>query len=168
MARIFLKEQLSKVLSELTFTERHLEEILPILGNHVMSYIPSFSGEIDISLLNEYLLKHRNVYVPQNQSDGLHVKKVVTLKPYHLDDHNTNNPFASKNASIYDIDTIILPCVGVDLTFHRLGRGKAHYDQFLKNVGQQVKKIVIIHKSQILDNLQIDPWDQPVDHIFVI
>lgn len=62
-----------------------------------------------------------------------------------------------------EIDLIFVPGIAFDRDGNRIGFGKGIYDRLLKN--QSAKKIAICFDCQVIDKIEKDPWDQPLDMI---
>lgn len=59
---------------------------------------------------------------------------------------------------------ILAPCLAVDLSGVRLGRGKGFYDSFFRSY-PSATKIVVCHDFQIFKKLPKDPWDMATTFI---
>ncbi len=62
---------------------------------------------------------------------------------------------------------IVVPGVGYDLRGVRLGRGRGFYDRALadlRSVGE-VTVVALAFECQVVAELPVDPWDEPVDWI---
>ncbi|MFZ4773271.1 MAG: 5-formyltetrahydrofolate cyclo-ligase [Chlamydiia bacterium] len=162
--RLEIQKQLKKRTHFQIDSNRLLARILPFLGKNVLSYFP-ISLEPDISPLNRSLFKAGRLFFPKIEETGLVVEKVIELDPLHLDLHDTHLPHAFEPANLDEIDTVILPLVAADLQLNRLGRGKGHYDRLLTN--RAISKIAILFECQLVAAIPIDPWDQPLDKIFI-
>ena len=81
------------------------------------------------------------------------------------------DPGRSRLIEIAEIDVVLTPGVGFDpVTFARLGRGKGHYDRFLKKLREvqredghpPAKVLGIAYHSQLV-SIPTEPHDQPMD-----
>jgi 5-formyltetrahydrofolate cyclo-ligase len=59
------------------------------------------------------------------------------------------------------IDVIVVPGVAFDRQNNRMGRGKAFYDKFLRNI--TAKKIGVCFGFQLFGNVPTDPFDVKMD-----
>ena len=62
------------------------------------------------------------------------------------------------------IDVALVPGVAFDLNLHRLGYGKGYYDRFLA-LNTHMKRVALAFNLQIVDELPINEFDQPMDVI---
>ena len=69
-----------------------------------------------------------------------------------------------RNIGVKKIDLIITPGIAFDTNGNRLGRGKAYYDKFFKNI-KHVHRIGLAFDFQILKNVPIHNHDIPMDKI---
>ena len=63
------------------------------------------------------------------------------------------------------IDLVIIPGVAFDNAGHRVGYGAGYYDRFLKKLKPYVPKIALAFDLQIVDSIDGDEHDIPVDYI---
>lgn len=135
------------------------------MGN-VLSYLP-LEKECNIAQLNKILLSQGRLFLPEIDGDQLQVVKVLDLEPLKESAWNTAICHSSIPKTVNEIQTVLVPCLGVDLSFRRLGRGKGYYDRFLKQLNPKVRRISIVYKEQVCLSLPEDAWDEKVDTIFV-
>jgi methylenetetrahydrofolate dehydrogenase (NADP+) / methenyltetrahydrofolate cyclohydrolase len=62
------------------------------------------------------------------------------------------------------IETMIIPCVAIDMSGNRIGRGKGYYDQKLTN-NSSIIKIALAYDFQIKNKIIADTHDIPIDII---
>ncbi|MBE9011921.1 5-formyltetrahydrofolate cyclo-ligase, partial [Pseudanabaenaceae cyanobacterium LEGE 13415] len=64
--------------------------------------------------------------------------------------------------AIEQVDLILVPCVMCDRHGYRLGYGGGFYDRMLSQSEWQGKTTIgIVFDFAVVDELSIDPWDQP-------
>ena len=56
---------------------------------------------------------------------------------------------------------ILVPGLAFDRRGHRVGYGGGYYDRYLKNYPGL--KVGLCYEACLLDEIEVDPWDQPVD-----
>jgi 5-formyltetrahydrofolate cyclo-ligase len=67
-----------------------------------------------------------------------------------------------------DLALVLLPLLAFDGRGYRLGYGKGMYDRFLKRLAMQGVhpfRAGVAYRQQQLDELPVDPWDEPLDAI---
>ena len=62
-----------------------------------------------------------------------------------------------------EIDAAIIPGSVFDIHGGRLGYGGGYYDRFLLNDAPQAKRIGLAFELQVVDNVPLEPHDQPLD-----
>lgn len=70
-------------------------------------------------------------------------------------------PTGEEFADYASIDVIVVPGVAFDRQNNRMGRGKAFYDKFLRNI--TAKKIGVCFRFQLFSNVPTDPFDVKMD-----
>lgn len=143
-----------------------IDRVIPFLQGNVLSFIP-LKNECDISSLNNFLWKEGRLLLPKIVKDQLEVCKVIELEPFKRSAWGTLTCHKGIPKTAVDVHTVIVPCLGVDLSFNRLGRGKGCYDRFLKSLDARIVRVCIVYKEQLSLALPTDPWDEKVDKIFV-
>lgn len=76
-------------------------------------------------------------------------------------------PQPAADAERVDPDVLIVPLVAADAAGNRLGQGQGHYDRALTGLAR-AKPIVTLGVAwdvQIVDRLDPDPWDVPLDRV---
>ena len=66
------------------------------------------------------------------------------------------------------LDVVLLPLLAFDEKGYRLGYGKGFYDRFLKRLsekGVNPCRIGLSFFQQRVDELPVDPWDEPLDAV---
>jgi 5-formyltetrahydrofolate cyclo-ligase len=65
-----------------------------------------------------------------------------------------------------DVDLMLVPCLGADRRGYRLGYGGGYYDRLLANPAwQSVKTLGVTFGAFLMDRLDMDPWDLPLQEI---
>ena len=70
-------------------------------------------------------------------------------------------------ASAETLDILIVPVVGVDTAFTRLGSGAGWYDRLLARIEPPCRPrlVAFAYDLQVVEHLTREPWDVPVDAI---
>ncbi|MCJ7690971.1 MAG: 5-formyltetrahydrofolate cyclo-ligase [Clostridiaceae bacterium] len=137
---------------------------------NIMLYI-SFNNEVDTHPLATWCLNNgKTVIVPyclQSQ------RKIIPFEINNLTNNLTKSTFGVmepkhnilKEATMLDIDLIIVPGVIFDIHCNRIGFGKGYYDRFLSKKAKTTTTIGIAYDYQIIDRVPTDKYDVPVDFI---
>ncbi len=109
----------------------------------ILSFSP-MGTEIDLSPLNQLLA-----------AEGR-----LCLVPYKLD--------SLIHVPLSEIDCILVPALGFDREFYRLGYGKGFYDRFLAQTGP-IPTIGVGFREQMCEELlPRDSWDIPVKELILV
>lgn len=111
----------------------------------VMLYIP-LRMEVNIYPLIERLRKEgKRVYVPF--MEGTSFRLVKYRLPLKKRKFGIKEPNDSKQYRVKDIDIAIVPIVGVDSTYRRVGFGKGMYDRFFEKQRKYIKQTVFVARE---------------------
>lgn len=127
----------------------------------------SFQSEIDTSLLNAALASQGRLFLPRVEGDSL-IAYQVTDPEKQLIRSSLGvlepNPALCSPISFSQLESILVPGLGFDRKFFRLGYGKGHYDRLLASI--DLPSIGIGFKEQLIEEgLPNDPWDVPVQEL---
>ncbi|MEA1928692.1 MAG: 5-formyltetrahydrofolate cyclo-ligase, partial [Candidatus Auribacterota bacterium] len=70
-----------------------------------------------------------------------------------------------RRLSTGDPDIIIVPGAAFDMGGKRIGMGKAYYDNFLRTVRPDTRKIALAFEKQIIDSIPSESHDVKMDLI---
>ena len=73
------------------------------------------------------------------------------------------DPQKSLRVSAREIDAAIIPGSVFDINGGRLGYGGGYYDRFLVNDAPQAKRVGFAFEMQVIENVPVQPHDQPLD-----
>ncbi len=157
------REKLSK--EEWGFNSKTIENALFSLGGFTdfSSYFVyrSFRGEVDTNGIIARLesLRKTLLYPVTTQDEMYAVKSEGNsfIKDKFGVDVPANYTFFSNP------EVVIVPLVVCDTNCNRIGFGKGFYDRYLTN--KSCLKIGICHDFQVLDKIEAQPWDVPLDII---
>lgn len=76
-------------------------------------------------------------------------------------------PQPTAAAERVDPDAVLVPLVAADGDGNRLGQGQGHYDRALAGLARRkpIRTIGLAWDVQIVDRLDPDPWDVPLDRV---
>ena len=73
------------------------------------------------------------------------------------------DPQKSRRVAAREIDAAIIPGSVFDINGGRLGYGGGYYDRFLVNDAPQAKRVGFAFEMQVIENVPVQPHDQPLD-----
>ncbi|WP_291950728.1 5-formyltetrahydrofolate cyclo-ligase [Campylobacter sp.] len=145
---IFRKIQKNKTNQKIKFQYKKnfliFKEIIKVLkilktSKNILIYIP-LSGEIDIYRFRYILSKKYRIFVPFMQDKSLKIVKLrLALNKKSFGVYEPKNSFLHSH-----IDVAIVPVIGVDKNFKRIGHGKGFYDRFFANLTHKKPKIIFV------------------------
>lgn len=114
-------------------------------AKNIMLYIP-LKMEVNIYPLIKRLRKEKRIlYVPFMEGSSFRlVKYRLPLKKKKFGIQEPNN---SKQYRVKHIDLAIVPIVGVDSTYRRVGFGKGMYDRFFEKQNKDIKQTVFVARE---------------------
>jgi 5-formyltetrahydrofolate cyclo-ligase len=144
--RYLFSKKISSVLKEITRPYKNILLFLPLKNE------PDIKG-----LINSLRREKKNIFVPFMQDLSFKMVKYslpVKKKKFSiLEPHN-------KNKTLQKIDLAIVPVVGIDTDFKRVGFGKGMYDRFFASLGYRPKIVFLqvrpcISKHKLTDSFDI-------------
>ncbi len=123
----------------------------------VMLYIP-LSTEINISDLIKWLRKENvTLLVPFMVGKSFRLVKYrlpLKIKKFSVKEPNNSTKIYKK------IDLSIVPVIGIDKTFRRIGFGKGFYDRFFGKKSAHIKEVLFIGREMCISDKNItDDYD---------
>jgi len=126
------------------FVVKKLEKLIKTYNyKNILLYIPLLS-EVDTMLLIRRIRAKVNIYVPF--MEGVSFKMVKFRKPLFRKKFNIREP-KNSYARVPKIDLAIVPVLGVDGAFQRIGFGKGMYDRFFESL-QSSPQIVFVQLGE--------------------
>ena len=141
--------------------KRVIKKLLALLQSRkpktVMLYIP-LGIEINIlSLIKKLRKEGATLLVPFMEGESFSLVKYrlpLSVKKFGVKEPNRSNTFYKQ------IDIAIVPVIGIDETFRRVGFGKGYYDRFFENHKHKVDTVVFIgRRSCIASTIVTDDYD---------
>ena len=129
----------------------------------VMFYIP-LGSEVNIfPLINELRAKGVQIYVPFMEDKSFRLVKYRL--PLQIKKFGIKEPKFS-NLKIKQIDLAVVPIIGIDKNFKRVGFGKGMYDRFFEKNSKFIKHTVFLQRDLYFCNSIItDSYDISADTI---
>ena len=129
----------------------------------VASYM-SRDGEIDpAELLRE---KSPKVALPVTRAEEP-LRFVIPDGPFELGPFGIRQPTTGRVVQPTEFEVVLVPLVAVDWSGNRLGHGAGYYDRtfaFRRDCDHPVL-IGLAHRFQVVEAIEPNPWDVPVDLI---
>ena len=154
-------------------------------SKQVLCYL-SFQSEVDTKGIIEYAwLLNKSVFCPKIVENEIRFFKISNFDELELhpmgfyeprvdetsiewtQQQSTQYQATHQQATPYQAgeETIaIIPGLGFDLNGNRMGYGGGYYDQFLRK-HPSVIRMGICYEEQILEELSVEEWDQPMQYI---
>ncbi len=131
----------------------------------VMLYVP-LSTEVNLfPLIAKLRRQKRRLYVPF--MEGKSFRLVKYRLPLQTKQFGIQEPKDSKQYRPREIDIAIVPIVGVDVTYRRIGFGKGMYDRFYEKNRKNIKQTVFVARELCYaKEIVTDHYDIEADIIF--
>jgi 5-formyltetrahydrofolate cyclo-ligase len=108
----------------------------------IMLYIPLGSEANVMPLIKRLRQEGRTVYVPYMEGESFRLLKY--RYPLYRKRFGIKEPLYSRQYRPREIDLAIIPVVGMDATYRRLGFGKGMYDRFFEKEHSHIKKVIFV------------------------
>jgi 5,10-methenyltetrahydrofolate synthetase len=123
---------------------------------HVLAWVDTHIGDVDLSRFAFSQMEHRAVYVPQQRHD--HSLEFFELTEQALSQQQSAIDAASMNlvpypAGVAQQTIVLVPGVAFDQYGHRLGRGWASYSRLFQTSLQRALKIGVCWEFQVLPQI---------------
>ncbi len=128
----------------------------------IMLYIP-LKIEINIySLIKQLRMEKITLLVPFMEGKSFRLVKYrlpIKIKKFGVKEPNISSNFYKK------IDLAIVPIIGTDSSFRRVGFGKGFYDRFFEKSGDKIDRVFFIgRRSCICSKVITDNYDVEGDY----
>lgn len=134
----------------------------------ILLYYP-FRSEIDTTIIIRKAIEdNKKVALPKVENNKLDIFLVSDIsKQLERGSYNIMEPIKSfcKKAKFREIDLAVVPGVGFDRKFNRLGYGGGFYDRLLPSLRQNVKIIALCFDVQMVPSIPTSEHDIKVDAI---
>jgi len=141
------------------------KELFDILKNYknILLYISMDNEVYTKQLINKLKIKNKNIFVPFMQDISFKmVKYSLPLKKKKFNIYEPKN----KNKTKQKIDIAVVPIIGIDKNFKRVGFGKGMYDRFFPKLNYKPKIIFTQLYPCMINKSITDEFDITAD-IFI-
>ena len=148
------------------------KKIVEVLYRHIvqsnaetiMLYIP-LKMEVNVYPLIKRLRKEKRVlYVPFMEGTSFRLVKYrlpLKKKKFGIQEPNDSKQYRSKH-----IDIAIVPIVGIDATYRRVGFGKGMYDRFFEKQSKYIEQTIFVARELCYSNeIVTDDHDVKADRV---
>lgn len=104
----------------------------------------------------------KNFFLPRVNGVNLEILPYEKSR-LHLGAFNIEEPEGDDVCDMAGIDMVIVPAVAYDRHGNRVGRGKGYYDRLLRDTA--AIKIGVAYDFQLIDEIDADDHDVPVDYV---
>ena len=132
----------------------------------VMLYLP-LGTEVNLyPLIHRLRREKRMVYVPF--MEGKSFRLVKYRYPLRIKRFGIKEPLNSKQYRKKQIDIAVVPIVGMDASYRRVGFGKGMYDRFFEKEIKNIKKVVFVARKLCYSQTVVtDRYDVRADVVIV-
>jgi 5-formyltetrahydrofolate cyclo-ligase len=143
---------------------------LPEIKNWSTLFIyVNFRSELEtLELINRCLSRGKRVAVPLVDASTVSMIPLLIKDPekdlvpgYY--DIPEPDPHKSVRVAAREIDAAVIPGSVFDIHGGRLGYGGGYYDRFLVNDAPQARRIGLAFEMQVVEDVPVQPHDQPLD-----
>lgn len=128
----------------------------------------SFKSEVFThNFIKNSILNGKNIFIPHIIDKTMHPVELKDFKDLEIGFYNIlSMPEDKIKISKGDeIDLVIVPGLIFGKNMYRIGYGGGYYDKFLSNKEISAYKLGICYDFQVIDEIQNDIYDIPVDKI---
>lgn len=139
--------------------------IKDINAKNIMLYVPMDLEFNTLPLINLLRKEQKKVFVPYMM--GKSFRLVEYRLPLKKKAFGIKEPNGSKVRVLPNIDLAIVPVVGIDETYRRVGFGKGMYDRFFEKYSNNIREVAFVSRDLCFSNdIITDSHDVMADIIF--
>lgn len=133
-------------------------------AKHILVYMP-FGYEVNILPLIYRLRRKHRIFIPHIQMQELSFKMIPFRMPFSK---NRYGIYEANNSQlkIIKVDTIIIPVLGIDKNFRRIGFGKGMYDRFFPSLKNKVRVFFVARSPNLAKSIITQSHDVQGDYFF--
>ena len=130
-----------------------------LMADRILMY-HSLPDELSTHAFLKKWSDRKHFYLPRVNGVNLEIlpydQSRLELGSFHIEE-----PTGDDVVDPSEIELMVIPAVAYDRRGNRLGRGKGFYDRLLKTT--KAAKVGIGYEFQLVDEVPVEPHDQPVD-----
>ena len=127
----------------------------------ILVYV-SFNNEVDTINLIKYFLNNKLVAVPKIENNMMNFYYIKSLSELKKGKYNILEPVTNNMVNDFTSCVSITPGVCFSRNLYRIGYGKGFYDKFYSE-HREIYKIGLTYDECIIDNFNVDMYDQKLD-----
>lgn len=141
-----------------------LSELQSLQAADTVFLYASIDNEVDTRpLLDDLLERDVQVAVPVVDGEEMQASLLQDTAELEPGPFDVPQPREPELVDADSIDVALVPGVAFDRDGNRIGRGAGYYDRFLADVNATA--VGLAYAFQVVDHIDTDPWDVPVDHV---
>lgn len=134
------------------------------LNSQIIGIYVSINHEVDTFSLIQEALKTHIVCVPKVQGENMEFYVIHSLDDLKAGAFHILEPMTKEKISPSQIDLMIVPMLGFDITLHRVGYGRGYYDRYFSR-GFKGYKLGLAFSFQQVDFITSDSYDIALDEV---
>lgn len=166
--RNFCKKQLTSLSKKPNLTDKKAlpilkKQLLRLKSKNILLYCP-MDTELNIYPLIYWLKKQKHIRIFVPYIEGVSFKMIPFRLPL---EKNKYGIFEARKSLFYStkIDTAIVPFLGIDKDFKRVGFGKGMYDRFFANLPHKPYVIFVSRRIIYSKKVITQPYDIAADSV---
>ena len=133
-------------------------------ANSIYGYLPYNQEVRTVAMLEQALKDGKRVAVPKCYGDEMKFIWMEDLSKVEKGYANIPEPIADGPVADDETALVLMPGLAFDPQGHRIGYGGGFYDKFLASEPNH-PTLALCYDFQMLDHLETEEFDIPVDHV---
>ena len=133
-------------------------------ANSIYGYLPYNQEVRTVAMLEQALKDGKRVAVPKCYGDEMKFIWMEDLSRVEKGYANIPEPIADGPVADDETALVLMPGLAFDPQGHRIGYGGGFYDKFLASEPNH-PTLALCYDFQMLDHLETEEFDIPVDHV---
>ena len=152
-------------------SDRISELLIDYIGAHkpdLLLLYSAYGREVSLTkVINWCLQNNMKIALPRVSGDDMDFYCIESMNDLKPGAYGILEPVAPEpiNLANYSQVICIVPGVGFDRSFHRMGHGRGYYDRYFEHF-PEVMLYGVCHDFQLIDSIPTDEHDIPMNMIF--